>query len=78
MAKQSLIEARKAKALEEINMRLARIEEKLGHHASVTAQLDFERAPASRDRRESSTTSTRRPSPFDSPTGSDSPTHPSS
>ncbi len=30
MAKQSVIEARKAKALEEINMRLARIEEKLG------------------------------------------------
>ncbi|HEY1587392.1 MAG TPA: acyl-CoA dehydrogenase family protein [Polyangia bacterium] len=25
---------------------LGRIEEKLGHHASVTAQLDFERAPA--------------------------------
>ncbi len=30
MAKQSIIEARKAEALEEINMRLARIEEKLG------------------------------------------------
>ncbi len=30
MAKQSIIEARKAQALEEINMRLARIEEKLG------------------------------------------------
>ncbi len=30
MAKQSIIEARKARALEEINMRLARIEEKLG------------------------------------------------
>jgi alkylation response protein AidB-like acyl-CoA dehydrogenase len=27
-------------------VKMSRIEEKLGHHASVTAQLDFERAPA--------------------------------
>jgi alkylation response protein AidB-like acyl-CoA dehydrogenase len=27
-------------------VKIGRIEEKLGHHASVTAQLDFERAPA--------------------------------
>ncbi len=44
MAKQSIIEARKARALEEINMRLARIEEKLGI-VDVPAPAPEEPAP---------------------------------
>ncbi len=44
MAKQSLIEMRKAKALEDINMRLARIEEKLGI-VDVPAPVPSEEPP---------------------------------
>ncbi len=64
MAKQSIIEARKAKALEEINMRLARIEEKLGivdvpaepapeEPAPEEAAAEGEAAPAKASRRKS-------------------------